>query len=202
MTPDKFIEYVRKDLEKSSIVLKLIPEKSIKADGVSVEGYFDETNLAVSIDKPVKEWLHIMVHEYSHFRQWVENCYAWNRVIIGGEDISDTLFLWIKRKKKFSLDTLKLHTSRIRDLELDCDRRAVNLLEEFKLTHIISQAEYISRSNSYLYFYNYALLRRRWWKRNHSPYHNPDVWTNFPPFFMKRYSQIPKRYVEVYDKYC
>lgn len=206
MTPEKFIEYVRNETAKASVKFNLVDKKTVGVEGnVRVNGFFDEDELTVATKKPIEEWFPILVHEYSHFLQWKDNCQAWRRSIINGEDICDTLFLWIKKKKRYPLDIVKLHAARTRDVEVDCEKKAIGIIKEFKLGwHIESLFEprYIMQANSYLYFYNYAFLKRRWWRRSHSPYNNPDVWCNFPPFFKKSYTQLPKRYVELYDKYC
>jgi hypothetical protein len=203
MTPEKFVQYVKKDIAKKSVKLKLVNALTIKDDyGIPLNGFFDEQELAVAVGSPVEKWLPILVHEYGHFRQWKEQCRPWRNTYVNGEDIYDTVFTWIKKKKRYNLADVKKYTARARDLEVDCERKAVKIIRECKLQNYIPLSAYISKANSYLYFYNYALLKRRWWKKGHAPYNNPDVWTNFPPFFKQRYCQLPKRYIELYDKYC
>jgi len=203
MTADKFIAFAEKQLEKASIKCILAPTTYVTVEGgVRVNGYFDESEgvLKVAVNKPEEEWFSIFVHEYAHFCQCQENCKAWRNTIINGVDICDTLFLWVKHKNNYPLKTVKLHMARTRDIEADCEKRTVDLIHKYKLP--LNPLQYIAQANSYLYFYNYSVIKRRWWKKGHAPYTNPDVWTNFPPFFKKRYGQLPKRYIELYDKYC
>lgn len=203
MTADKFIQFVEKELAKKSIKLVKANKRSVTIEAnCRVNGYFDEDEkvLSVAVKKPLEDWFPIFVHEYAHFLQWREKAPIWHHSFFNGIDRCDTIFLWVKHKKRFSLKDVKLHTARTRDIEVDCEKRAVKLIHKYKLP--INYLIYTSQANSYLYFYNYAVLKRRWWKKGHAPYNNPDCWCNFPPFFKKRYTQLPKRYIAIYDKYC
>jgi len=206
MIPDKFIEHVRKNVEKGGIKLSLLPSSTVGVEGnIRVNGFFDGEELAVAVNKSMEDWFPVLIHEYSHFLQWREDCPSWQSICVNGEDVSDTLFLWIKHKKRFSLLDVKRHSAKTRDLEVDCEKRTVEIIRDFKLDRHLPSLNYLSytmRANSYLYFYNYAVLKRRWWKKGKAPYQNPDVWCNFSPFFKKQYTQLPDRYIELYDKYC
>jgi len=203
MIASRFVKLVRKKLREKNVSLNLVEKKWVEVEGrIKVNGYFDEENksLVCAVDKPCKSWLPILVHEYGHFEQWVRQCEPWKRINVDGEDQGDALFLWIKKKKRYKQTDLKRYTARTRNLEADCERRTAKNIRKFKLP--IDVNSYIQQSNSYLYFYNYALLRRRWWKSGCAPYDIPEVWTNFPTTLKKSYSKLPQKYVESYDKYC
>jgi len=202
MIASKFVKLVRKKLREKNVSLNLIPAKWVGVEGrIKVNGYFDEEHksLVCAIDKPYRSWLPILVHEYGHFEQWKKQCKPWTRININGEDRTDAIFLWIKKKRYRRID-IKCYAAKNRELEVDCERRTVRNIRKFKLP--IDVRSYIQQANSYLYFYNYALLRRRWWKSGYAPYDIPEVWTNFPTTLKRNYSKLPQKYVELYDKYC
>jgi len=202
-TVDRFMKYVEKEVTKSGIKFLPVKKTYVSVEGnVRVSGYFDsgDMELAVAIKLPEIEWLQVLVHEYSHFRQFKANCKAWKQTTVNGEDVCDAIFLWVSYQNRISRKLLKGHTIRTINLELDCEKRTVRNIRKFSLP--LDIPTYIQKANSYLYFYNYAMLRRRWWKPNKSPYRNEKVWSEFPTSFMKRYHGLPKKYVELYDSFC
>jgi hypothetical protein len=202
MTPNGFVRYVERELAKKDI--RFIPANKtfVYVEAARVNGYFDESEatLVCAMNKPVKEWLPVLLHEYSHFCQWKRKSKAWEGTLVNGSYVDDTIFLWLKGKKRFSLKTVKKHAALTRNVEAECEQIAVRHIRKFSLPLDISS--YIRQANSYIYFYNYALLRKRWWKRGHAPYFIPEVWESFPASFKKRYSQLPHKYIELYDEYC
>ena len=203
MTPNQFLKYVEKELTKHKFKLLMVDKKSVFVEGhVKVSGYFDSEKmiLAVTVDKPTKQWLPVLVHEFAHFTQWKSNCKAWKNTFVKGEDVSDTIFLWVKDEIKLPLDIVKIHTARSRDMELDCEKRAVRLIRKFDLP--IDIPTYIKQANAYLYFYNYACLRKRWWKRGKTPYQTKAIWSEFPDTFRRSYRSLPDKYIELFDTYC
>jgi len=199
MTSKEFIKYAKSKIGKTNIKLTFADKKYVMVQGSRVSGYFDENELVCATGNPIKKWLPIFVHEFSHFEQWQKNCKSWTQVFINGKDLSDETFKWIGGKK-YSLEKIKEITRRVRILELDCERRTVKNIKKFKLP--IDVDNYIRGANSYIYFYNYAMLRRRWWKRGMAPYYNPEILSHMPSKFMSRYTYLPKKYIELYDEFC
>ena len=203
MTSKEFVKFVEKELENTGIKLELVPKKWVVVEGgVRVNGFFGEEEklLSCAMDKPRQKWLPILLHEYCHFKQWQTQCRAWKRTYFNGEDISDAIFLWVKHKKRYKFADLKRYAAATRDVEADCEKRAHRLIKKFSLP--LNAETYAQQANSYIYFYNHAVLRRKWWRRGHPPYEHKEVWGEFPTIFMKRYSQLPQKYIELYDKYC
>ena len=203
-TVDRFMKHVEKEVTKSGITFLPVKKTYVSVEGnVRVSGYFDTGDmvLAVAMGLPEIEWLAVLVHEYSHFRQFKENCKAWKQTTVKGEDVCDTIFLFVgSNHKVIPKRILKDHTARVRNVELDCEKRTVRNIRKFSLP--LDIPSYIQKANSYLYFYNYALLRKRWWRPDKSPYRNGKVWSEFPTYFKRRYHGLPKKYVELYDSYC
>lgn len=204
MSVQKFIAHVKAEAAKANIKVVLADSSYIIADHqIRVAGYFDEGSdlLAVAIGKPRKEWLPILAHEFSHLRQCQSQCSIWtNSTTPSGSDTTDLLFAWIRKKVKLTDKELDAYTKASRMVELDCERRTVKLLEEFKLP--VDIPTYIQSANAYVYFYNYVRLRRRWSKTGKAPYTIPEVYTHMPKTLYNHYERLPKKYIELYDKYC
>lgn len=199
MTPKEFANYVREQVAKENVELVLEDKGYIFADRVRVSGYYDEVKLVCAVGKPVKEWLPILVHEYSHFQQVKKKCWAYQRSFINGEDLSDRFYFWIKGAK-YPYEEMKKWMLRLRNFEVDCERRAVKNIKKHNLPLDVDL--YCQQANAYVYFYTYALLERKWWKRGHAPYANKNVYPHFPTTLDGRYSRLPKKYIKLYDEFC
>lgn len=93
----------------------------------------------------------VFVHEYAHFLQWKESCAIWKE----SEDASDRFDEWLDDKDVVvTIDDIRI----IQKLELDCDRRAIELIRKHKLPIDIDR--YIKESNSYVLSYNLIYKER------------------------------------------
>ena len=122
-----FIKHIRSIVESSGVKFVLAPVKYliISSEGrIRCNGYFDseELTLKCAINKPILEWLPVLIHEYSHFEQWKENCPSWRHIEMNGKDVSSDMFLWIKDKKVADVRLRKI-INRVRNCELDCEKR-------------------------------------------------------------------------------
>lgn len=93
----------------------------------------------------------VFVHEYAHFLQWKESCSIWKE----SEDASERFDEWLDGKDvTVTIEDIRL----IQKLELDCDRRSLDLIIKNKLP--IDTARYIKESNSYILSYNLIFKER------------------------------------------
>ena len=194
---------VKKDTAKHDIKVRFIDKEHIMVQKSRVSGYFaeDSKELVCTTKKPESEWLEIFIHEFSHYEQWKENSYTWKlSVLPDGEDSSDLLFSWINGSKDFSKKKLNEIVWRARMLELDCEKRAVKNIKKYKLP--IDIYAYIQKANTYVLFHNYVKIYRKWWRRGHAPYKMKDVYSQFPDRFLKNYTNIAKKYVDLFNEYC
>ena len=202
----EFINHIRQDARKYDVKVYLSKGKYILCgdgdDAVRVSGDFNEEKMRIgcATNKPFEKWISILVHEYSHFEQWKDQCPAWvNGFEENGKESFDDVCAWIKGKK-FSERHIKKCIAKARNLELDCERRTVKNIKKFNLP--INLDNYIRGANAYIYFYNYMLLRRTWYKTGKEPYAIKEVCSQMPTVLKRSYESIPKKYVELYDKYC
>lgn len=164
----------------------------LKLDGnVKCSGYFDDDKgiLAVAMKSPLA--LEILVHEFGHLTQYLENCKPWKNL---GNSL-DKMFDWLAGK---NVRQVSDSIDRARDMELDNEKRSVQIIKDFSLN--IDIDSYIKRANSYVYFYNWMKTTRRWSSPNNSPYKNQRLLQVMPKTFQKSYRTIPKRIERIFKE--
>ena len=163
-----FIKMVKRETRANGIKVRMPKSKVVMIDKVKVNGYFDDEDemvLKCAIGKPEKVWFPIFVHEYCHFRQYIDKCSAWKTY--NKEDV-DVFFSWIQGQT-FHNKTVKRFVKRTVAIELDCEKRAVEVIAKYNLP--IDRVDYIRKANAYILFYPYALTTRKWYKK--APYTIP-----------------------------
>ena len=151
------------------------------------QGYFDEHSLCVAIGGPQKFWIPIFVHEYCHFRQWVEEVPVWKRWARCKID----LLAWVADPETKATSAQLDRATRIyQEFEQDCDRRAVLEMEKHDLP--VDREDYIRRSNVYIWFYNLVRKHRVWYQR--PPYDFTEIVALAPPTFVPKgaYGRMPR----------
>lgn len=190
----KFIEYVQAKCKEHNIKVELRDVNKLKISGnIYSGGYFMDNEYdgraKLIVAKKRKDWLNLLLHEFCHAEQWIENIKLWDKVR------NNKMDEWLNGDKihypHTHLDDMKL-------LELDCEKRAVQNIRKFNLP--INIQEYTQKANSYVLFYNYIKETRNWSKPGNSPYQNKELWSVCPKKFMplKYYKIIPYK---IYKKF-
>lgn len=199
---NKFINAVKKQAKAYNITLNITNDKFVKlSDSINCGGYFSERVhktpgiIEVATNKPIDNWLSILVHECSHMDQWIEQCDIWVKHDKVNPIILDN---WLEGKD-YSEETIEKVASTTRDMELDCEKRAVAKIKQYKLP--INIGDYIQKANCYIFFYNYLKTTRRWSNPNNSPYTNPKIYKNALRTFYDDYSVTPKEIQQAFKKY-
>jgi len=198
----KFILYIKETLHDNKVKLDLSKSKYVvlNSDKIRCSGYFDGDNkiLRCAINKPETEWIPILVHEYAHFTQWEEQCDVWTKMYLNGEDQVEKFFLWLSHKKEMDDEAVQNAVKTIQLLELDCEKRAIKIFKKFNLP--ICRETYTQKANSYVYFYNYAMIKRKWYsnKTKKPPYETSSIYSNLPKKFT---FPMPEKYFKLYDEY-
>ena len=126
----KFIQYVKEQCALYGIKCLIRPVKYVKLSGnIQCGGWFDETEKQLVCASNRPDFLQILVHEFSHLTQWVDQCQAWTRGI-GGIGYVDE---WLGGKK---VANIRKHLAYSRDLELDNEKRSVKHIKKFTLQNI------------------------------------------------------------------
>ena len=157
------------------------------------EGWFDETTklMVVASKQAPQDFIHTLSHEYCHLLQWKEGCKVFRTVNRSVDIMEDYLAGKLKRNK-----TVNRAINRVRAMELDCEKRNIDLLESYKL---YSREEGIKRANAYIYFYSALKETAKWYKR--SPSTIPEVLFTMPINFVNNY-EISDDLLALYKKYC
>lgn len=189
---DQFIEHVKAECKANNIKLKLKQSDYVVATkSIKCSGYFDETNRELVVAKKNPQWLEILVHEYGHLTQWKENCREWRNL---GDSI-DKLDDWLQGKE---VKNIKTAIARVRNLELDNEKRAVKIMKNWNLP--IDTKVYTQKANAYVAFYNWMYFTRRWCSPKNSPVRNPEVYEKMPKIFRMDYQNLSKKYVKIFEK--
>lgn len=171
-----FIKHVEDVCVSQNIKLVLYP----KREYYESTGILSDKLLVVCIDYPLDVWLSTLVHEYGHLEQDIN----------GAHQISSDIFTWLKHKKKHSSTLYKL-----RDMELDCERRSLKNIDRFKLP--LKKSEYAKKAAAYIHYYNYMLINPVWPK---IPPSSIDEIVNVMPNSLRGNFQKLGKYESIYRK--
>lgn len=197
-----FEKYVQSYCEKNNIELVISEKTRVNSYSIKCNGFFDanvpidfkkehilgiekyvENNLfldsravlAYSVgEKSEEEILGLLAHEFAHVNQYIEFSNLW---------IDSSKFLiWDEyfKSEKFKLSKVKKVWEQIVKLEVDCEKRVLDLIDKFNLP--INKERYIQKANAYLFFYTYAFLYRKWY--NKAPYEVENIVKLMPKTIM------------------
>lgn len=194
------------DTQQHNVELQLIPQSIVGLpDDSSYEcaGFFTEHPdliLCVATGKPRNDWLPVLAHEYSHFRQWVDGSEVWQSNIYEGVDGEGLIDNWIHHRIELHPKKLEEYVITTLGVELDAEKRAVEYIKGFALP--IEEQEYIQRANASLMYYGFIPQIRRWFDYN--PFEIKEVYSEMPPGFLAQddYLDLPQYYVDLYNQYC
>ncbi len=172
-SPAAFLEFVKDECAIYGVTTIFSDTARVDSgDGILCSGFFStsmtdpaDPRLAVALASPAETWLPILVHEYCHMCQWLDNDPLW-------QDAEDEVFMgWLTGTKELDPVQLEREFRYTRDMELDCEKRAIRLIKEWQLP--ISVSHYYKTANAYLSFYAVARDVRSWYE--HPIYAVPEI---------------------------
>lgn len=189
---------VKKKCKENNVELKLIKRKKIELEPqIFAGGYFQDLSrthgiLACATKNP--EYLNLLVHEFGHMEQWIENTQIWKDAC-GVGDIDE----WLLGK---DINNIEDKIDKAKFMELDCEKRAIKNIIKYQLP--INITEYTKKANSYILFYEYLKQTRKWCKPGNAPYSlkNKNLWNICPDKIMPKsyYNSIPPRILKQFIK--
>ena len=189
---EAFIQHVKSECKKHKIKLVMRNVSYLKlSDGIRCSGYFDEEERVLAVAMKKDMWLGVLVHEYAHLTQWLENCEAWRKGCKGLPKVDE----WLTGKK---VRGIKQALAYSRNLELDNEKRSVKLIKKWKLP--IDIKDYVKRANAYVQFYNYLYYSKKWCRPNNSPYDNKSIVDSMPTTFRMNYETMSDKYKQLYKQ--
>ena len=195
---EKFIQFVKDECKKHKVKFKPYKRRYIKlSDSIKCGGFFaDGTD--EQFPKPVlafagghKDYLELLVHEYCHMTQWLDNIPLWRKA----NDSLEEIDRWLAGKEVENIDEC-INASR--DLELDNEKRSVDMIKKWNLP--IDVNEYTKKSNAYVLFYNYMKTSRKWSLPGNSPYTNKEILLNMSDKFDMNYEKLDLAIEQVYKE--
>ena len=197
-----FMISLKRKANRLGIKLEITNNDSVDAtDTIQCSGYFQETFrrkqgiLTVATGLPIKRWLAILVHESCHMDQWEEKINLWKLCDKLNPNVIDE---WLEGKN-FSNKKIDDAINSTRDLELDCEKRAVDKIKKFNLPLNIN--EYIQKANCYIFYHNYVRLTRTWYKIDNIPTINPNIYKLCDKKWYDSYETIPNNLLSAFKKY-
>lgn len=190
MSIDSFLtDTVSKAAQNGTKVI-LAPTAYVRADRLPCSGFYASAEglIKCAVNRPVTSWLPVLVHETCHMDQDIEQCYEWVHCFDNTGDRTHDFFEWLNGNMELTTRRLNFVTALARDLELDCEKRAVRKIKKYNLP--LNIEEYIKKANSYVFSYNYMKESRKWV----SVSKETDItWKEAPKTFRQDYNNIPKR---------
>lgn len=186
----EFIEFVKKECKKYGVKCDLRNTNYVKlSDTIKCSGWFDSDSkrLVCSMKRP--DSIEVLVHEYSHMTQWSEKLPLWDIAI----ESLNKIDMWLNGENINDIDS---HLSNARDLELDNEKRSVNIIKKWGLD--IDIPNYIKKANAYVLFYNYMRFSRKWSNPNNSPYTNKNILNLMSDKFDMNYHSIDSEIQKVF----
>lgn len=185
-----FIEFVKSECARTGIKCDLRLVKWLRSDGVRCSGYFDESGkkLVVAMNRP--DALSILVHEYCHLTQWQDGIELW-------ESAAKSLYKVFKWLDGYTVADVIKHIGIARDLELDNERRSVQMIKRWNLS--IDIDSYIKKANAYVMFYNWLHYSRSWSNPKKVSYDSPIVLQVMSNKFNMQYSKMSQKVFNAFN---
>lgn len=186
----RFLNHVTRECEKHDVKLDIRAADYIWCDKIRVSGYFDGDERVLAVAEKNKMSLYILVHEYAHMTQWLDQ----NSIWYANKTDHIRFDEWLAGKEVPEIHQI---INEVRDLELDNEKRSVKLIKRFKLP--IDVNHYRRQANSYLFFYEHIKNTRKWCKPHNRPYNNKKVVAVCPTRFLPNYETYFKKVQHIYE---
>jgi hypothetical protein len=195
----KYLKWEIGKATRHEIRVKMVKSRYVKSGKLDCSGTANYEEIAIAIKRPQKSWLMTAVHEFSHMDQIIEKSPAYFATV-DGFDPSTIVDMWLHNVCELTTDQLYRAITALRELELDCERRAAQKVIDWALP--ISHDEYVKKANAYIYFHHFIAMTRKWYKDKFEPDHVPEVWRNMPTHFDNDYETLPDQYRNLFLRYC
>ena len=194
---DLFIQIDQK-CRKYKVVFRVSSHSNVYSGSGSCSGYFSDKpkELAVAINNPLKWVLATLVHEDSHFDQWLDKCSIWHSRE-SKQNFSD-FFDWLFKIKSIKNPTQSAkHVAR---LEADCERRSIKKIKKY-WSHLISPEVYAQTANAYLFSYLYMAKSRKWISTEIG-LTSKAFYRHFPDESQNKFDNLLEKYFNLFEKKC
>ncbi len=148
----QFVEQVKAELHSYGFRLCFGRGREVNGGGWRANGFFCDRRREVRVARGRADWLDILIHEYAHFRQWVEQpAGVYNADAAAAATVHD----YLHRGKTVAPAVLRKAFNRVMAFERDAEMRALRLAKAHRLP--IDEERYARHAN--LYIYSHHLMR-------------------------------------------
>jgi hypothetical protein len=196
-----FIQAEIAHCKQHHIKINLIKVESIDVSGTACGGFFNEEpnpKIVVATNKPLEQWLPIFVHESCHKDQFIEKDPVWSAKIKKHFDANSIFDQWINHACELNPRQLSQIIRQIIALELDCEQRAVQKIQQYNLPIDIN--EYTQKANAYIWQHRVIQKTRSWGED--TVYESKELWQQMPVDFCDSYAKISNKMLKLYMKHC
>lgn len=181
--------------KKSGVQFRVSGGRTVYSGGGCCGGFFSDSpkELAIAINNPLKWVIATLVHEDSHFDQWLNSQSIWhNKTVVRN---FNSFFNWLSKTKNIKNPTRS--AKHVISLESDCERRSIKKIKK-RWSHIISPEEYAQSANAYIFSYLYMAHSRKWISAKIT---NKYFYRHFPQKILNKFKNLSKEYFELFRKY-
>jgi hypothetical protein len=188
----KFLAFIKVECETHGVTLDFVDSDYVESeDGIKYGGYFDAENKVLVCTINHKESETLLIHEYAHMTQWLDKIPLWTLATDSLEVLDD----WLNGVDVLNIES---HIKNIRDLELDNEKRTVELMIKWELG--VNIDSYIKKSNAYIMFYNYLLISREWPQPENSPHSNKKIIKKMSNKFDMDYENMSPKLLKLFKR--
>ena len=184
-------------LIQNDVQVQFYNQAYVKLDeDMKSNGYFEAEplKLACAIGKPIQQWLPILIHQFNHFNQYLNNKEQFKRDSI----FIETLFGWLNYDLELEQYQLNDAMLSVLFVQRDCQVRTVQMIKKYHLEQYINIEQYIQKSNAYIFFYHIVKKYKKWYKIGNQPYNNENIWRKMPKTFDNNYMQLDEATQKLY----
>ena len=197
---NNFLNFIQNDIvdHGGTCIFQYTRTVTYPGDGVEVNGYYDNSTktLSVGMKQNKEKILPLIAHEYCHFLQWKEN----SKYSIEHDNKSIFFWNWMDGCDELPSDWIDDACKACLNLELDCERRTIDIITKHGLP--IDVAKYAKQAESYIYFYLYMRIHRKWYETDREPYNLESVYSEFSGDLSGDFLHISKKIEDLYTLHC
>jgi len=200
---DKFVEFVETSLERKGFSLILVDDHSVEVgENMYSSGYFDyfDKVIKVATKRENDKWISVLAHEYSHFLQYTEQCDEWGSCHNGDMDINEYVVNWLEGDDTLHYRVICNYIDKIQKLELDCEKRTIKIIKQFKLP--VKIKFYTKVACAYIHFHNCMTETRQWVKYGYKFSEDTELLNLIKPNFNQDFVNTPRYILDYMEKNC
>jgi hypothetical protein len=193
---DYFYE-INEKCAKHGVKFRVSSGSVVYSGGGSCGGFFSDSpkELAIAVNKPLKWVIATLVHEDSHFDQWLNRQSIWHNQKVSRN--FNSFFDWLLKIKNIKNPTET--AKHVIALESDCERRSIKKIKK-RWSHIISPETYAQSANAYMFSYLYMAQSRKWISET-IEIKNKCFYRNFPQKILSKFENLSEEYFELFQRY-